>query len=172
MPHTYCYGVRFKTVRGCAKGSYIPKTLTLTTRQLVSICQAMEREFASAFGGEWTLRPAPISRGGILFVSWPGKTARMYKSMRFGNMCYNDYPWIKTSTWDEWQSPEHKEAVLFTWDAKLRGCISIQALYGAPCFTVQELRIVRQIFEAHGIPCLTYTPPQRLLVQYAEELDS
>lgn len=137
-----------------------------TTRDIAQLCDAIGAKTDNTI----KVRPEPITEGGLEFVDWPGKTERMFKTMRFC-VLKGDYGWprITEDTYEKWKNPAIPEEVLFTpgeertptssvlrapRHKKRKACIEItfvlKAFHGAPCFTPSEISIVAQCLKNQG----------------------
>ena len=103
--------------------------LTQTTLgDIRAACSAAAKEL----GEGYTLEPEPISEGGVLFTSWPGKIGeKPYKSMRFGGL--GGWPLLTDDICD-------KITIHVARRERLR--FFLKAFYSAPPFTVRELTVV------------------------------
>ncbi len=108
--------------------------------------------------------PEPITEGGFELKS--NINERHYKSMRF-HFCYKkpvckrmEWPWIRETTYEEWRM---SDTVLF--NSKCEGSVMLKAFYGSPLWTLDELRIFKEIFESYGVK-VTCMPTKKSLEDY------
>jgi hypothetical protein len=157
-PFTYCNGIELKAALKREKFR------TITGRQLVAICEDLEAAFPGV-----TVRPEPITEGGLLYVNWPGKTEEMYKSIRLGSTCYPRINPENDQTFNELRSERGDEVVL-RWDWNGFGkSLFLKAFKGAPCFTRDELTVIRDVFERNGVQCLKKLPSASTLCEYMRD---
>jgi hypothetical protein len=120
------------------------------------MCELLEKEYNKAFGGEYSFRPEPISDGGIVFKSWPGKNPEQYKTLRLHT---HGFPWITEETFQEWKTCDEAKELLFldTYNYQRIGRkpppqqTTLKAFRGAPKWKVEELHIWTRCFEEVGI---------------------
>lgn len=145
---TYCHGFKVEVWKD------------FTAADFYNLCQLLQKSFPG-----FIFEPEPITEGGIEFVSWPGKTEKMYKTMRWhiyervGRSV--DWPRInRGKTIEEWKNNTSlvlaKEGyiintVLKTWD-------------GAPRWTLEELKLFAKNLEKMGlyVPNSTYPKASNL----------
>jgi hypothetical protein len=154
-------------------GPYFFKRV-VTTEDVFNLCVELE----ATFGPGYVFLPEPITEGGILMESWPGKLPEHYKSMRFHAKkpeCFERingrWPIIDQNnpsrTLEDWGSsnPEviwKDEREVINQYGSGRGKTKfalgsgvwldtfLKAYYGAPCWTVSELSLVAACFEKVG----------------------
>ena len=100
----------------------------------------LTQRYKSTFDQDFVFEPEGITEGGILFRDWPGKKDREYKSMRLN---IENYPFIVGG-----QVPQ---GIYLRF--RPGSSTFLKALYGAPTWTVEELRIWTECFAEMGIQC-------------------
>ncbi len=140
---TYCRGLQCKFTKNITKKEYI------------EICEELNVGFAEKFGGSYSFQPESITEGGLVMVQFPSKDGRMYKTMRH-RLVYNNrlgmrtcisWPWIGgDETIEAWKLDE---SVLIP--SGTESDTFLKAFHGAPCWSIAELILVREVFLKHGI---------------------
>jgi len=113
-----------------------------TTNDVVRLCD----ELTASFGPGHVFDPEAITEGGIIMRAWPGKARGQYKTFRFslrGTPVL--WPLIDEGTLDRWRLLPPK--VVYS---KGLQPLFLKAFHGAPCWTTEELRILRGCFERIG----------------------
>lgn len=147
---TYTPGFKFK------------HTADITTHTIVNLCIALENEF----GDGYLFVPEAITEGGIEVADWPGRRSdEEYKTFRFSQQegefgCWPSFTETPTATLTAWWTDDAR--VIFPLDREkknsARGSL-LKSFYGAPVWTVAELRKVAAAFEAVGLDCVRSTIP-------------
>jgi hypothetical protein len=142
LPSTCCYGPDFEIIKDITKGDIYKIFLKLK----------------ETFGDEYDWEPEGICEGGFVCKKWPGKKEREYKSIRF-NIIEGGWPWVCQDfiknckeTPDEIIWPKQKQ----------QGHFFLKAFYGAPCWTLDEVKIITSIIGSiSGIICKKKSFPQK-----------
>lgn len=72
-------------------GYNLKVTRSITTHDLMHLCDRLQAVFSAKFGGEYVFQPEPISDGGVEWIQWPGKAGEQYKTMRIR---FQQYCWV------------------------------------------------------------------------------
>lgn len=137
---TYCAG--FYLCKGHGK---------FTTKTIIKMCNLLELEYRQLYGlEEFKFEPEGITEGGIKWVNWPGKTDKMYKTMRldFTFSSRPQFPWINKDTFQKWKDTDTDEELTDILNEDWR-CF-IKAFHFAPQWTMDDLKIWKRVFEACG----------------------
>lgn len=134
--YTYRMGFRFRSSK------------TITTHHIVNVIKNIEE----VFGSEYSFRPEAISEGGIEFVTWPKQSSGQYKSIRtIVHDSRGQWPHIEDVDCVRRQWINELPRVI--WPGQVIGEVFYKALYGAPCFTREEVKKLVHSFEAVGMVC-------------------
>lgn len=126
----------------------------ITTKSICSIISKLNKEF----GSEYKWEPEPITEGGIVCTNWPGKEEGQFKCIRF-NAKYGRWPHISKDIIDVWENSKEEQVI---WPKQTeKGWLYLKAYYGAPCWTLHELKIFMRIFETVGIHCSKRSLPSK-----------
>lgn len=139
-----------------ALGPKVVLTRDFTTTDAAALCDDLSR----TFGPGYVFAPEAICEGGIEMRGWPGKMPGQYKTFRFGaSSNFGKWPWIVPGTLEQWRhSPpavvfrhlERRDAMSRTGRSTSILPLFLKAFHGAPCWTEEELRLVRGCFERLG----------------------
>jgi hypothetical protein len=144
---TYTQGPNLKTFR------------PVTTDTILGILQSLKE----LFGDEHDFEPDRVCEGGILWTRYPGNQGEPWKTLRFHFYSNKGggggWPWIKDDTLEKWRNEGAKD--IWPLDPKQKGqkkaCREggtfLKALFGAPCWTTQELAKFKKAFKDNGITC-------------------
>ncbi len=105
----------------------------ITRRDFYNMCQKLSERL------DLKVYPEGISEGGIHIMAPIG-----YKSVRLHRI--KDYPYITSEESDDWATDN---TVLINTGSKLD--TTLKAFYGAPVFTIKELKIIDEEFEKIGL---------------------
>lgn len=142
----------------------------VTTRSIVKIIDSLHAQF----GEEYEFVPEPITEGGILFTKWPGKKDGQYKTFRFNfSHTSGKWPWVeRNGQVESWRnsreeviwSPPRRDAGIKRKkeDQKLKGTTYLKAFYGAPVWTMAELKMFQVALESVGIAIRKFPSVKRL----------
>lgn len=116
------------------------------------------RDFAAKLGPGYVLDLEPITEGGIIFRSWPGKdpekNKKQYKTIRF-NCADRKWPMIEPDvTLRDWNLPGERDVVVYPSEVYGVGQMIhtfLKAYYGAPCWTLKELNALSAVLRDHGL---------------------
>ncbi len=140
------------------------------------ICQKLSTKFNQHFDiqdeqEKYLFKPEAIDEGGIQMVNFPQKTAKMYKTFRHhinlgtsGNYIQVNWPWITEESLKKW-----KDSNDLLIPEKSRATTVLKAFYGAPIWTLKELKIFKEILSEFGIKCVN-CPKARDLKSYNQSL--
>lgn len=112
---------------------------------------------------EYYFEPEPISEGGIIMRTWPGKHEGQYKSMRIPMMNpvhgSSYWPIIQPHPMIHWYS--NNEIIWKSNGDNVQLTIEtvFKSFYGAPCWTMHELVMIAKCLEKHGFRILYDTFP-------------
>jgi len=103
-------------------------------------------------GGNVTFEPEGTSGGGILY-NFNDPELKFYKSFRFGFHTFsaNSWPFIGPSKSEAWGVECAQDIVHPTHRVRPPYHTTLKAFYGAPLFTLAELRLICNILGDHGI---------------------
>lgn len=139
---TYCSGPKLKFTKDITKEIYI------------EICEDLSATFAEKFGGEYIFEPESITEGGIILVQFPGKQNKMYKTMRHHLTSKNyernvRWPWIdKKNVMEDWRDDSGILIPINTLSDTF-----LKAFHGAPTWTVDEIKLMCEVFTQYQIKC-------------------
>lgn len=120
-------------------------TTEVTKAMIVNVCHDLSERFNEIFKtDEYQFRPEPITEGGIKFVAWPGKTERQYKTLRF-HFNLDKWPIVRGDVMETWSN---NSDVIFRPRPKFAAELYIKAFYGAPKWTLQELKIFADVLSS------------------------
>jgi hypothetical protein len=142
-----------------AYGFDIHTTRAITRADFIAICEQLCDRLSASSGVEVVIRPEPISEGGLFFASYEDIHGP-YKSMRFSSRDIRpSWPWINSETvmtlWKEDQS------IVFPSNAKIG--TFLKAFKGAPQWTLEELRIIEDVFIDFGMICKKFPKKSELI---------
>lgn len=128
---TYTGGYKLRITEEITKGS------------IIRLCSRLEEEFRKAYKGQWKFEPEPISEGGIRFHLDNGR-----KTMRL----FFDWPWVNDDVMEKWNSaPEADEEIISKGKNKEEISTFLKSFYGAPAWTLEELKIFENCFSEIGL---------------------
>tara|TARA_B100001059_G_C17761401_1_gene543052 strand:+ start:303 stop:761 length:459 start_codon:yes stop_codon:yes gene_type:complete len=137
---THTHGVTFKTIKNITKNDFI------------ILCKKLENKYSDV-----RFEPEGITEGGILFKS---KDNIGYKTVRFAlAQCRLKWPWINDNYLSEWTGSND---VLFKKNEKWPTIL--KSYYGAPPFTIEELKILVECFNEVGIVKVGRYPSKKSLL--------
>ncbi len=140
---TYCYGFRMRMGRDVTFGD-----MRRTCRSLNAM-----------FGPGHEFVPEAITEGGIEWISWPGKTAGMYKTLRL-HCAEHDYPTLYEPGGVD-VADEHVAYLLAKEKSARRMRTVLKALEGEPVWTLKELRVFAVALEREaGLRAIGCTFPR------------
>ncbi len=131
---TYTSGLSFKAVK------------IITKDDIIILCNLLNecKEYSDLF----TFEPEPITEGGIIYKFKnetdikDGKYDK-YKTVR---LCIGNWPWINNNVMNEWKGNNdtiiNKDQIINTF---------LKSFYGAPVFTIDELKIWEECFKQIGL---------------------
>ena len=124
---------------------------------------AFTLEFGPKFGdNDYRFEPEPITEGGFVMTHFPGKTGEMYKSLRHHlrnpkTMRQITWPYVPDNVMDAWELSDREIT-----SAGAMADTTLKAFYGAPLWTIAELRLIQKVFARFGINC-THFPSKKSL---------
>ena len=131
---TYCPGLTLKT------------TKIITKKDISVLCDELNKKYT-----EVSFKPEKISEGGIIFNfkdNLDNQDNRWYKSVRlcaYKNIGAKWY-WVEDNCLSEWNGSDD-----LIFPAKVKFTIFLKSFYGAPLFTIEELKIWEECFNQIGI---------------------
>ena len=147
------------------KGFDLRSTKALTNKDVIKVCQLLNERF----GEGYEFKPEAITEGGILMKQWPNKKQGEYKTLRFSFPHDGQWPTISDNLIEEWKTGQ--EQIIFKSENNNKDLIlslRLKAFYGAPCWTLQELRILEECFQKIGFLRKGQFPLQKSLKEYGE----
>lgn len=139
-----------------ASGYHISHQGPITSKTIVALIDALE----SVFGEGHRFVPESAAEGGLLWAGRPGQDiARGYKSVRF-HLQEGTWPWIGPDILDEWRTAEEG---LVIWKpphlkTRVEGSLFYKAFAGAPCWTQEEILLLKEAFAKVDILCTGKLP--------------
>jgi hypothetical protein len=148
------------------EGPHILFNKSLTKNDYVLLCKELNTKFNDYFkckNDEYQFEPEAITEGGICFVNFPGKTSKMYKSMRHSLYEREYNPLVTFRNNFKW--PIIDPNVMDIWDEDYSELIGkgyygftfLKAFYGAPVWTLDEINLFQQVMKKYGVK-LTHLP--------------
>lgn len=145
-----------------AWGFHVVVGIPVTTKTIVDLCDMLKARFEERYGGTYRFVPEPITEGGIVMVDWRGREMApdsAYKTVRTGHdRTHGNWPWIVPGTEASWRA--QPAAVIFSStrdeahreydDSTPELALFFKAFHGAPCWTREELEIIRGCFHSLG----------------------
>jgi hypothetical protein len=145
---TYCVGPRL----------VVDTKRNITSRTILDIITHLR----IVFGPGYEFEPEDATEAGIVWVEYPGKTKRSYKSFRFHFYTAGGWPVLNDERLDEWVHGERPEILWKFSDRRTDkereepiGSSTLKAFYGAPAWTVKEVNLFRNAFRQHGVDSLS-----------------
>lgn len=160
--NTYCKGFQFRKIE------------FLTKNDFICCCQMITDKLNQYYrdnNEQYTVQivPEPISEGGMVFrFNRPGNNTEWYKSMRIWfqpdqGINYYKYPWIKGDELESWKNNNDFLVYPKTYMEKpvfWNGNTVLKAFSNAPAWTLEELKIFKEVFETKGIKIVNF--PRKL----------
>ena len=117
----------------------------ISKKDFIGICDMLQKKI----GDGSTFKPEGISEGGIE-VNAPNNTPSGYKSLRLGvsrNGSSGKWYWVDRDTvMEEWSS---NDDMVFYKNNTFT--VFLKSLYGAPHFTLEELKVWDECFQEYGM---------------------
>jgi hypothetical protein len=143
------------------KGPVLYFSVEVSVMIHIDICEELTERFTKELcrkGEKYIFQPEPIFEGGFKMVQFPGKKDKMIKTILYQERtqeckCIN-WPWSKSDT-----VVKRKDDLIplgFYSDTILK------AFYGAPIWTVEEIRLFSETLLKYGIKC-TKLPSEKQL---------
>jgi hypothetical protein len=117
----------------------------------------------------FVFEPDQIYEGGIRMTLWPFSKPEEYKAIRFGAGLNVENRWptdVRINALQEWKDDPKKvfavspEAKRSDYDGQIPVVTTtLRALYGAPCWTEEEVELVSRSFNKAGFPVVV---PEKL----------
>jgi hypothetical protein len=153
IPTTYCHGFNIKITEDVRKSDYI------------KMCEAISEGINNLNNSNIKMQPEAISEGGMVMTGLDNK--EWYKTMRHATY---KWEWINDDTYDKWKSSDE-----ILWNAGTKSKYAshqpstvttyLKAFHGAPVWTLEELNIIKEVFEEYGFK-VTKMPKKTHLVEY------
>lgn len=128
--NTYTQGISFKC-NNC-----------ITKNDIITVCNLLNEQ--NEYLNLCEFQPEGTSKGGILFIYKDDN--RWYKSVRFSNYTNGKWYWIDKNVMTEWNN---NSDIIFEKDTRFD--TFLKSFYGAPLFTLEELKIFEYCFKQVGI---------------------
>lgn len=145
---TYAAGIRLKTERIIEKNDIITMCNLLNNKnEYVNLCE---------------FKPEGITEGGIVFKFKDNFDNTWYKSVRLrvnSGATGGKWYWITDNVMSEWSG---NNDIIFNKNAKFT--IFLKSFYGAPLFTIDELKIWEECFNQIGIVKVGKYPSKQSLI--------
>ena len=130
-PYTYTHGFNFR----------LREPMTMDT--IVNIISWLKRLFGETHSFTFNANDYSIE-----FTSWPGVVV---------NMRGGQYKAVKILIKDS--NSISSVDIINDWSTGTCGCVFYKALYGAPCWTREEVQYLYQAFQSEGLQCGTKHRP-------------
>lgn len=144
---TYTSGLTFKTER------------IITKADIITVCNLLNNR--AEYSNICEFQPEGITEGGILFKFKDSTQPEWYKSVR---LCVNSvntkgtWDWITDNYLSEWTGSND---IIFRKNCKFY--TFLKSFYGAPLFTIEELKIWEDCFRQIGIVKVGRYPSKKSL---------
>jgi hypothetical protein len=144
----------------------------ITTKTIVQLADGLHKQFPDC-----KFEPELICEGGLVMTTWKHKPEgeNQYKTMRFhfSNGAQGRWCWLEPGVdyISKWR--QDPAQVIFSplnsarMRSKVEGSLFLKAFYGAPCWNIDELRRVKQVFEDVGFN-VTRMPTARALCAHGD----
>ena len=107
-----------------------------TKSDLVKICLKLEEKFGEGYEFE----PEAISEGGILWKNYPGKTRKMYKTLRFRSGGVR-FPFVNSSVMEEWKG---NSEIVFKSGSRIG--TFLKSFHNSPEWTDKDINTFKHVF--------------------------
>lgn len=152
MDSTYTRGLKFK----CTKD--------ITKNDIIDLCDLLTKRY----NGMCTFQPETITEGGIKFVFNADYARNWYKSVRLRVYDANTngkWYWVDNNCMTTWKNSDD----LIFREKNMQGkptifCTFLKSFYGAPVFTIEELKIWEDCFAQIGIHKVGKYPAKKSLI--------
>ena len=115
----------------------------------IKICEELRERLSTLENRIIKVIPEPIAEGGIQLLF---ENPTYYKCMR---LCVNDWEYLRPDTYDKWT--DNTDLVLWT-NRNVRNngipypnYIRLKAYHNAPIWTLEEVNVVKEIFQHYNI---------------------
>jgi len=161
-PHsTYTHGPTFLPTRN------------ITGQMLIDACAELGKLFNAKYAtNKYEFSPEEITDGGIQWISWPGKTDQMYKTIR---IYFSDYPMVHEFISDPTIVIDRRSDLpyaLYDGDTKRSAWLGtfFNAFRGAPAWNSDDFEIFIGVLASMGMVLTPIKKDQRCRVRDANEV--
>lgn len=135
----------------------------ITTLDILNVCKVLTELFNQTYHtNQYLFEPEGVSEGGIVFVNFPGKKEKQYKTMRIAFGHKGKWPWVDLEKWRE--SPK----TIMSQGGIVTTCL--KAFHEAPLWTLEELRLFETCLLEVGLKRKGVYPKKKDLKSNTTEL--
>lgn len=138
----------------------------ITKNDMINMCKFLEDQYSHSCDCEF--QPEPINEGGILYKFKNNlvddKLLKPYKSVRLcvsGMWSQKSWPIVSKNYLSEWTGSN--DIIL---DKNDKITLFLKSFYGAPVFTLEELKIWEECFNQIGLKKVGKYPTKKSLITY------
>lgn len=169
MPKYNSIQEELKARKPCAEtyttGFTLKASRIITKNDMITICELFTSKYSHSC--ECEFQPEPICEGGILYKfkkNLDDKCIQPYKSLR---LCVNgmesrkSWPFVSDNYLSEWTG---NNEMIIDKDDKIT--LFLKSFFGAPVFTLEELKIWEECFNQIGLKKVGKYPTKKSLIMY------
>lgn len=143
-------------------GYSLLSTKVIQKKDFVLLCELLATEFNKYYNtNTYSFEPEAISEGGIVFGNFRGDNNNpKFKTMRLHTITeLGKYGWINKNVMEEWKNSED---ILCNNNQKIG--TTLKAFYGAPLWTINELKMFEKCFNIIGWKIVSSYPTKEDLI--------